>query len=263
MLKRRSPLTSVTRASSTALRASPKNKASGRSGVATWPTSSATFPPRRSTLPSRTRTRRCFWAAWTRTNSFGSSLPVCLLINFKHEMLDCEMSNFSRKSRLGWRCRCNQLVRGLPAGLCPNSTRHGRGQGRQSRIQRSGQLSGEGVQIRRPHWPLPVKLGCFVFSYVFLKIRQCCFSSGFFVSVQGIIIYRASYFGFFDTIKSVVTKDSKHMNFFLAWAIAQVTIFWIYVFQHVKLYTLFLLTFSCLNLFLCHFMTFYVVPTSF
>lgn len=45
---------------------------------------------------------------------------------------------------------------------------------------------------------------------------------GFFVSVQGIIIYRASYFGFFDTIKSVVSKDSKHMNFFLAWAIAQV-----------------------------------------
>lgn len=45
---------------------------------------------------------------------------------------------------------------------------------------------------------------------------------GFFVSVQGIIIYRASYFGFFDTIKSVVSTDPKKVNFFVAWAIAQV-----------------------------------------
>jgi solute carrier family 25 (adenine nucleotide translocator) protein 4/5/6/31 len=45
---------------------------------------------------------------------------------------------------------------------------------------------------------------------------------GFFVSVQGIIIYRASYFGFFDTIKSLVSKDPKKVNFFVAWAIAQV-----------------------------------------
>jgi len=45
---------------------------------------------------------------------------------------------------------------------------------------------------------------------------------GFFVSVQGIIIYRASYFGCFDTIKAIVSKDSKSINFFVAWAIAQV-----------------------------------------
>jgi len=45
---------------------------------------------------------------------------------------------------------------------------------------------------------------------------------GFFVSVQGIIIYRASYFGFFDTIKSVVSTDPKKVNFFVAWGIAQV-----------------------------------------
>lgn len=45
---------------------------------------------------------------------------------------------------------------------------------------------------------------------------------GFFVSVQGIIIYRAAYFGCFDTVKSVVTKDGKKLNFFAAWAIAQV-----------------------------------------
>jgi len=45
---------------------------------------------------------------------------------------------------------------------------------------------------------------------------------GFFVSVQGIIIYRASYFGFFDTIKALVAKDSKNVNFFVAWGIAQV-----------------------------------------
>jgi solute carrier family 25 (adenine nucleotide translocator) protein 4/5/6/31 len=45
---------------------------------------------------------------------------------------------------------------------------------------------------------------------------------GFFVSVQGIIIYRASYFGCFDTIKAAVSSDPKNMNFFVAWAIAQV-----------------------------------------
>jgi len=45
---------------------------------------------------------------------------------------------------------------------------------------------------------------------------------GFFVSVQGIIIYRASYFGFFDTVKSLVSKDPKKINFFVAWGIAQV-----------------------------------------
>ena len=45
---------------------------------------------------------------------------------------------------------------------------------------------------------------------------------GFFVSVQGIIIYRAAYFGMFDTAKHVVAGDSKKLNFFAAWGIAQV-----------------------------------------
>jgi solute carrier family 25 (adenine nucleotide translocator) protein 4/5/6/31 len=45
---------------------------------------------------------------------------------------------------------------------------------------------------------------------------------GFFVSVQGIIIYRAAYFGCFDTIKALVSTDPKNMNFFMTWAIAQV-----------------------------------------
>uniref|UniRef100_A0A183CE30 ADP,ATP carrier protein n=1 Tax=Globodera pallida TaxID=36090 RepID=A0A183CE30_GLOPA len=45
---------------------------------------------------------------------------------------------------------------------------------------------------------------------------------GFFVSVQGIIIYRAAYFGCFDTAKMVFAPDGKQMNFFLTWAIAQV-----------------------------------------
>jgi len=44
---------------------------------------------------------------------------------------------------------------------------------------------------------------------------------GFFVSVQGIIIYRAAYFGMFDTAKMVFAGDGK-LNFFAAWAIAQV-----------------------------------------
>jgi solute carrier family 25 (adenine nucleotide translocator) protein 4/5/6/31 len=44
---------------------------------------------------------------------------------------------------------------------------------------------------------------------------------GFFVSVQGIIIYRAAYFGGFDTIKALVSNDPKNMNFFVTWGIAQ------------------------------------------
>ncbi|KAK6059480.1 ADP/ATP translocase 1 [Cooperia oncophora] len=44
---------------------------------------------------------------------------------------------------------------------------------------------------------------------------------GFFVSVQGIIIYRAAYFGLFDTAKMVLASEGK-LNFFIAWAIAQV-----------------------------------------
>jgi len=45
---------------------------------------------------------------------------------------------------------------------------------------------------------------------------------GFFVSVQGIIIYRASYFGLFDTLKPMLISDPKNANFFVTWAIAQV-----------------------------------------
>lgn len=45
---------------------------------------------------------------------------------------------------------------------------------------------------------------------------------GFNVSVQGIIIYRAAYFGLYDTIKPMLIKDPKKSNFFVNWAIAQV-----------------------------------------
>jgi len=44
---------------------------------------------------------------------------------------------------------------------------------------------------------------------------------GFGVSVQGIIIYRASYFGCFDTAKGML-PDPKSAGFLLSWAIAQV-----------------------------------------
>ncbi|KAL1450080.1 hypothetical protein WDU94_002534, partial [Cyamophila willieti] len=43
---------------------------------------------------------------------------------------------------------------------------------------------------------------------------------GFGVSVQGIIIYRAAYFGFFDTAKGFLPKDT---NFFISFAFAQVS----------------------------------------
>lgn len=44
---------------------------------------------------------------------------------------------------------------------------------------------------------------------------------GFGVSVQGIIIYRASYFGCFDTAKGML-PDPKKAGFFISWGIAQV-----------------------------------------
>jgi solute carrier family 25 (adenine nucleotide translocator) protein 4/5/6/31 len=44
---------------------------------------------------------------------------------------------------------------------------------------------------------------------------------GFFVSVQGIIIYRASYFGFFDTAKGML-PDPKNTPFLISFAIAQI-----------------------------------------
>ncbi|UMM20394.1 hypothetical protein L5515_015681 [Caenorhabditis briggsae] len=45
---------------------------------------------------------------------------------------------------------------------------------------------------------------------------------GFVVSVQGIIIYRAAYFGMFDTTKTLFTPDGQQLNFFKSWAIAQI-----------------------------------------
>lgn len=46
---------------------------------------------------------------------------------------------------------------------------------------------------------------------------------GFVSSVQGIIIYRAFYFGTYDTVKATVVGDGKHLNIFVALALAQVT----------------------------------------
>uniref|UniRef100_A0A8C7HJH1 ADP/ATP translocase n=1 Tax=Oncorhynchus kisutch TaxID=8019 RepID=A0A8C7HJH1_ONCKI len=43
---------------------------------------------------------------------------------------------------------------------------------------------------------------------------------GFAVSVQGIIIYRASYFGIYDTAKGML-PDSKNTSILVSWAIAQ------------------------------------------
>lgn len=46
---------------------------------------------------------------------------------------------------------------------------------------------------------------------------------GFGVSVQGIIIYRASYFGFYDTARGML-PDPKKTPFLVSWGIAQVRI---------------------------------------
>lgn len=44
---------------------------------------------------------------------------------------------------------------------------------------------------------------------------------GFSVSVQGIIIYRAAYFGFYDTTKGMLKTDPKHTPLVVSWMIAQ------------------------------------------
>ena len=44
---------------------------------------------------------------------------------------------------------------------------------------------------------------------------------GFGISVIGIIVYRASYFGMFDTGKTFMFADMKKANFFAMWAFAQ------------------------------------------
>ena len=44
---------------------------------------------------------------------------------------------------------------------------------------------------------------------------------GFFVSVQGIVVYRGAYFGLFDTAKAVLFPDEKKTNIFFKWAVAQ------------------------------------------
>lgn len=44
---------------------------------------------------------------------------------------------------------------------------------------------------------------------------------GFSVSVQGIIIYRAAYFGFYDTTKGMLKTDAKHTPIVVSWMIAQ------------------------------------------
>lgn len=58
-------------------------------------------------------------------------------------------------------------------------------------------------------------------SKVFKKDGIVGLYRGFGVSVQGIIIYRASYFGCFDTAKGML-PDPKNAGFLVSWAIAQV-----------------------------------------
>ncbi|ORX72000.1 mitochondrial substrate carrier family protein ancA [Linderina pennispora] len=44
---------------------------------------------------------------------------------------------------------------------------------------------------------------------------------GFGMSVAGIIVYRAAYFGGYDTLKQVVFGNNKNPNFFASWLVAQ------------------------------------------
>jgi len=46
--------------------------------------------------------------------------------------------------------------------------------------------------------------------------------TGFGISVVGIIVYRAAFFGGFDTAKSMIFKDERNANVFAKWGVAQV-----------------------------------------
>lgn len=50
------------------------------------------------------------------------------------------------------------------------------------------------------------------------------FYRGFASSLQGIILYRAAYFGLFDTATALIQPDKQKLNFFVAWGIGQVTV---------------------------------------
>lgn len=50
---------------------------------------------------------------------------------------------------------------------------------------------------------------------------------GFGVSVQGIIIYRAAFFGFYDTAKGIL-PDPKNTPLVVSWAIAQVCLIYLH-----------------------------------
>ncbi|KAM0683562.1 ADP/ATP carrier protein [Mitosporidium daphniae] len=58
-------------------------------------------------------------------------------------------------------------------------------------------------------------------SYIFKQDGLKGLYRGFGVSVTGIIVYRAAYFGGFDTLKSMILKDPKNPPIFLSWVIAQ------------------------------------------
>uniref|UniRef100_A0AAZ3NNG1 ADP/ATP translocase n=1 Tax=Oncorhynchus tshawytscha TaxID=74940 RepID=A0AAZ3NNG1_ONCTS len=66
---------------------------------------------------------------------------------------------------------------------------------------------------------------CFVYPLDFARTRLAAdglkgLYQGFSVSVQGIIIYRASYFGVYDTAKGML-PDPKNASILVSWAIAQ------------------------------------------
>lgn len=71
---------------------------------------------------------------------------------------------------------------------------------------------------------------------------------GFGVSVQGIIIYRAAYFGFYDTARGML-PDPKKTPFLISWGIAQVIIFTL---NFVNIIIIYLLIFFVMFFVGCH-----------
>ncbi|KAJ2076579.1 ADP/ATP carrier protein [Coemansia sp. RSA 988] len=58
-------------------------------------------------------------------------------------------------------------------------------------------------------------------SSIYKKDGMSGLYQGFGMSVAGIIVYRAAYFGGYDTLKQVVFGDNKNPNFFASWMVAQ------------------------------------------
>ena len=97
---------------------------------------------------------------------------------------------------------------------------------RHTRIQRTDRLPDENPQSRRHEGTVQVqvkRLRIITNLEILPQHNVSLFCRGFGVSLQGIIIYRAAYFGLYDTLKAEFVKNPQELNFFVAWGMGMVS----------------------------------------